>query len=222
MEAKLRYQLGAKYSNTYFNPSNSNTGGVLPHMQPSNRQATGQQAASERTSTVINCQVLDCVAVKYRKCQAKECGRYTCRDHSKHNRHKNLQFKPTGIANPVTAVVRNPEVSSTDHLTDNSAVSSEANPAVSSEANPAVLSEANPAVTTDVGDIADDAGDSESITEDSGPKICQVMECEEEALHRCSKLNCLFFAVCELHYRLQHASHEHLFRKENSHKRART
>lgn len=202
MEAKLKYQLGAKYSNAYYNQNGSNTGGVLPHMQPSTRQTNRQQVVSQRTAT--HCEVLDCNSVKYRKCSAKECGKYICRDHAKHNRHKALQFKAAATTSSgiVTVTPESFEESPTP---------------VVENPTPVVSSSDNPVVTTDVDDISDDS-DSESVS----PKLCQVMECEEEAVHRCSNLNCLFFAVCELHYRLQHASHEHLFRKQNNTKRTKT
>ena len=66
-----------------------------------------------------------------------------------------------------------------------------------------------PAIATDfgVGEVASEPTGNDNSTTDEGTTVCQVIECNGEAKHRCVLINCPFTAVCDLHNMNGHTSH---------------
>lgn len=176
MEEKLKYQLGSKYSNPYFNQDNvSDAGNVLPHAQP----------ATSKSDYI--CEVVGCSMTTNKRCQTKSCGRHLCTLHfptGGHNGHRKLLFKP-----PVSNVMQ--------QNTTSSVIATE------------ILSE-NAQVLNDLEvetHLNDDNVTANSIVRVTTSSVCQVIECNGQALHRCCALDCRFTAICDLHYLEKHASH---------------
>ena len=179
-EERIKHQLGAKYSNPYFYNETDDAGNVLVHTQPQN---------SKKDHT---CEVVSCRNKSFKQCGKKAiCGRYLCKNHftkGGHQSHAHLQFKPKKPNQ--TPIVSESMI--TEAETSNNSSSSSINIMVVSES---MVTEAE----------ADTS--SNSIRSSMHATLCQVIECNEEAKHRCSTLNCRFTAVCSLHYKYQHRGH---------------
>lgn len=81
-EDRIRYVLGSKYSNSYYNNESNTTNNVLPHAQQ---------------RLLPQCEVKDCSSREgIKKCNKKDCGRFLCKTHfptGGHPNHKDFIFK---------------------------------------------------------------------------------------------------------------------------------
>ena len=201
----VQYTLGTKFSKPYFQETTLIDHSVMPHAQPSSRPTA--------VCTMI-CEVMSCEALTNKRCKTRACARYLCTTHlpaGGHKKHEHFEFKP---ATAVGAAVVGAAV------VDAAVVNADAEDEhVDGE--------------DDDDDDDDDDGDGDDVsavdaaavthkrTIDESIALCQVLECGEQAVHRCSVLNCPFTAVCQLHYMNQHDSHISQYHSDPS-KKVRT
>lgn len=198
LEQTIKYQLGAKYSNPYYDERSTEAGNVLVHAQPKNAVSTSGQSKKSN----VTCEVVNCKVRTTKKCLTKACSRYLCSTHfipGGHKAHANFEFKASKSksSEEATASSSVPVVAATDNL-NNSSV-----PTIATESISSVPDEA----------AATDTSDSAASCEVNvvTPTVCQVLECTGVAKHRCSELECRFIAVCDMHYARQHNSHFSMF-----------
>lgn len=137
------------------------------------------------------CAVVGCSMKAEKRCGTQNCRRYLCKNHwvkGGHKAHKALNFKPTSASNGnSSASVTNQSTVETIHA----------------------------AAVAAAGEEEEDEVEEVEEEEDNVSAVkCQVVECVEEAKHRCSSLNCNFTAICDMHYINQHASHASQLHKD--------